>query len=64
MSLRVGVISDFVLHFLKHMHSDSVFRKLHCRMWHSIPDMPLLLSVRKRWVAMVCVVVQGCHAVL
>ncbi|XP_034712555.1 uncharacterized protein ehbp1l1a isoform X3 [Etheostoma cragini] len=26
---------------------------LHCRMWHSIPDMPLFLSVRKRYENMV-----------
>ncbi|XP_078132050.1 uncharacterized protein ehbp1l1a isoform X4 [Sander vitreus] len=37
---------------------------LHCRMWHSIPDMPLFLSVRKRHENMVslqpsCTIVAG-----
>ncbi|XP_042368741.1 uncharacterized protein ehbp1l1a isoform X1 [Plectropomus leopardus] len=35
---------------------------LHCRMWHSVPDMPLFLTIRRRWVALVCTVMQQCDA--
>lgn len=46
------------------MLSNLVYRKLHCRIWHTIPDTPLLLSVRKRWVALVCALMQGCDEIL